>query len=167
MGQQVQAEVDLIRREQIEEALHRIAHLFTVQRGEHQMAGFRSLERRERRVEVTNFADKNHVRGLTHGTAQTTAEGIGVATYFALGEQTLVIVEDVFDGVLNGDDVPPERLVQPLQECGQRGRFTGACGPGDQDNAIRLGHPLGQQMIGGAEGLELRNLGADAAHHRA
>jgi hypothetical protein len=121
------------------------------------------LEGGEGGVVVANFSDEDDIGGLAHGATEAASEGGGITTDFALGEEAVLVGEDVFDGVFDGDDVAGGVFVQPLEERGESGGFAGAGGAGDEDDAVGFESPAGEEPIGGAEVYERRDVSADAA----
>ena len=57
----------LVRRKRVHDAVHRARRARRVQRGEHQVAGFRRRDRRLHRLQVAHFAHEDHVRVLAQG----------------------------------------------------------------------------------------------------
>ena len=58
--------------------------------------------------------------------------------HFALGDVATLRLEDVFDRILQRDDVLAPLQVHLLDERGQRGRFSAADRTGDEDQAILI-----------------------------
>jgi hypothetical protein len=65
-----------------------------------------------------------------------------------LREVALVVVKEILDGVLDGDDVLGVTLVDPLQAGGEGGRLAGAGWPGDEDESSAALEP-GLEEFGG------------------
>ena len=131
--------------------------------GEDEVAGLGGLKGGESGVVVANFTDEDDIGGLAHGAAEAASEGGGITTDFTLGEEAVLVGEDVFDGVFDGDDVAGGVFVQPLEEGGEGGGFAGAGGAGDEDDAVGFECPTSEEPIGGAEVDEGWDVGADAA----
>jgi hypothetical protein len=94
---------------------------------------------------------------------QTFLEGERVQADFALFDDGLVVLENVFDGVFEGDDVFAAVGVDVFDHGGEGGGFAAAGRAGEQDNAARAFGDLpqlGQQ----AQFLEGGNLGFDIPH---
>ena len=105
-----------------------------MQRGKHQVAGQRRLDRDLRRLAVADLADHDHVRvGANHG-AQAGREGqsdLGRDLHLRQARHF------VLDRVLDGDDVLVGG-VQQLERRIQRGRLAGARRAGHQHRAVGL-----------------------------
>jgi hypothetical protein len=76
-----------------------------VHRAEHQVAGLGGLQGGGEGFRVTHFADQHHVGVLTHEELQCIGEVVHVDPDLPLVDQALVILEEIFDGVFDGDDV--------------------------------------------------------------
>jgi hypothetical protein len=117
-------------------------------------------------VAVAHFADHDDVGVLAQDVLETFLEGKGVQADFALFDDGLVVFEDVFDGVFEGDDVLAAVGVDVFDHGGEGGGFAAAGGAGEQDDAARAFGDLpqlGQQ----AQFLEGGHLGFDVAHGQA
>ena len=60
----------LIRRKDIDDAIDRLRCVERVQRGQHEMSGFRSGQRDADGFEVAQFRNHDHIRVLAHRLAQ-------------------------------------------------------------------------------------------------
>jgi hypothetical protein len=85
----------------------------------------------------------------------------------ALLDDALVALEDVFDGVLERDDVLAVALVHRLDHGGERGGLARAGVAGDEHEAAgevgEAGDDLGEAQLG----REGRDLGLDHSHRHA
>ena len=84
---------------------------------------------------VAHFTDHDDVGILAQHVFQRVVEGEGVQADFALFDDALVVFEDVFDGVLQGDDVFFEVGVDVLDHGGQRRGLAATGGAGHQHDA--------------------------------
>ena len=93
-------------------------------------------------------------------------EGERVQPDFALLDDALVVLEHVFDGVFQGDDVLFEVGVDVLDHRGERGGFAATGRTGQQhDAAGRFGDLL--DLLQQAQFLEAGHDGLDVAHGQA
>ena len=69
------------------------------------MAGLRDAQRRFDRFQVAHFADQHDVGIFTERGAQRVRETVGVAVNLALVDQAALVLMDVFDRILDGEDV--------------------------------------------------------------
>ena len=90
----------------------------------------------------------------------------GVQADLALLDDALVVLEDVFDGVFERDDVLFEVGVDVFDHRGEGGGFAGARGAGHQHNAAgdlaMFSHLVQQPQF-----VEARHVGFDVAHRQA
>ena len=95
----------LVRREHRDDAVDGLRRVEGVQRREHQVAGLGGVHRGFDRFHVAHFADQDDVRVLAQGAAQRVGERSRVDADLALVDDALVVAVQVFDRVLDGDDV--------------------------------------------------------------
>ena len=98
--------------------------LFGVQRGQAQVAGFGEGDRRLHRLGVADLADQDHVRRLAHRVLQRVVEGVRVQADLALVDDRLLVPVQVFDRVLDGEDVARCGGVAVVDHRGQRRRLA-------------------------------------------
>ena len=114
-----------------------------MQRGQHQVARLRGLDRDFRRFEVADFADHDHVGVLAQEAAQGRGEGHALLDVHL----HLVDARDAdFDRVLGGGDVALLG-VEDVQAGVQRHRLARAGGAGDQDHAVGLGEGVEVELL--------------------
>ena len=147
--------------------LDRFRSTARVEGGKDQVAGLRGLEGGGGREGVTDLAQQDDIRGLAEGPAKAFGEGRGVGTDFPLGEVGKAVREEVFDGILDGDDVKGKVLVQPFEAGGHGGGFSGTGGPGHEDEAGGPLEPFLQEFHGESEPLHRGDAGFDAAENGA
>ncbi len=94
------------------------------------------------RLEVAQLADQDDVRVFAERGAQRFGEALRVAVHFALVHQTALVLVDVLDRILDGQDVLVALVVDLVEHRGQRRRLAAAGRPGDQHEPAR---PLGQR----------------------
>ena len=81
-----------------------------VQRGEHEVAGLGERQRDRDAVEVAHLAEQDDVGVLTQGAAQTVGEVCDVGADLALVDHRHLVVVEVLDRILDGEDVARPRL---------------------------------------------------------
>ena len=113
-------------------------------------------------LQVAHFADHDDIGIFAQRAAQGRAERLRVRVHFALGDVATLRLEDVFDRILQRDDVLVALDVHLLDERGQRGRFAAADRAGDEDEpVVKTGEHL--EALGQAEFVHRAHLGADDA----
>src|SRR5262245_10734002 len=111
-------------REKIQIALHRVCNLFRMQGRYDEMSGFRSLQRRQRRLVIPDLTDKNDIGSLTKRSPQPERKSAGVASDLSLSEMTAFAGEVILDGILDRHYVSNKVFVHPLKERRDRGGFS-------------------------------------------
>src|SRR5262249_36960751 len=113
-----------------------------------------------------HFADEDYVRVLTQGSAQRGGKRRGIYFDFALIDETFLIAMQIFDRVLDGDDVLGAQGVDAVNHGGERGGLTGAGGAGGENQPALLFANLGEDA-GQFEFFNRANLSGDDAQHHA
>src|ERR1700730_1268101 len=125
-----------------------------VQRREHQVAGEARLYRDLRGLEVTDFADHDHIRILAQDGAQAAGEShLDLGVHLGLADA----VDVVLDRILDRHDVA-RVVVEALESCVERGGLARAGGSGDQQDAVWFVDQLIDELLGArvhAEGVEV------------
>ena len=140
--------------EEVAEALDGFDDAGAVEGGEDEVPGFGCAEGELGGFFVANFSDHDHVGVLTEGRAEGSGEAVGVRVEFALGKVGVLVLEDVFDGVLEGDDVSVEGLIEVIEGGGEGGGFSRSGGTGDEDESGAAFGPTAEEVDGEAEGVE-------------
>ena len=141
-------------------------HVGRVERGDDEVPRLRRLEADVRRLAVAELADHDDVRVLAERRAERVGVARGVRPDLALDDEALAAREDELDRVLDRDDVQPLLLDDVVDERGDR---RGLAVPGRARHAdepaagVRDGADHGRQV----QGVEVRDLERDGAHHRA
>ena len=78
------------------------------------MTRFGRVQRGRNRFQVSHFADQNHVRILTEGSAQRRTKSRRIYANFALVNVPFLIAVQKFDRIFNRDDVFRARRVHPI-----------------------------------------------------
>ena len=129
------------------------------------MAGFRGGQADLHGLPVAHLADQDDLGRLTQGGPHADGEGAEIVTHFPLIEGGLFLLVDIFDRVLQGDDVHRPLLVDPVQEGGKRGGLTGTGGAGKENKAIQFaGHFV--EGLGKLHPLDGRDLGLQFSQNR-
>ena len=129
------------------------------------MARQRVRDRRRHRLAVADLADQDAVRRLAQRVLQRGVQRGGVAADLALVDQRALVGEQVFDRILDREDVTGHRLVAVLQHRRERGALAGAGGADHQDQAPLLGDQLAQDG-GQGQAVQRRDDVRDVAEHR-
>ncbi len=131
----------LVRREDVDDAVDGRRRRVGVQRRKRQVARFRNPQRRLDRLQIAHFADQDDVRILTQRRPQRVGEVLGVAVDLALVHQATLVLVQVLDRVLDGEDVGLALDVDLVDHRGQGRRLAAAGGAGHEHQTAR---PLGQ-----------------------
>ncbi len=113
-------------REDADDALDRFRSVNGVQRGIHQVAGFRGFQRHFDGFLVAHFADQDQFRRLAQSGAQGQRETGRVGVKFALVNGGAFVRVQKFDGVFDRDDVAGLFFVDLVDERRERGGFSAA-----------------------------------------
>ena len=133
-----------------------------MERAKDEMAGLRGGDGERDSLEVAHFAHHDDVGIFPQRTAQSGGERFRVGVHFALGDVATLRLEDVFDRVLESDDVLAPLDVYLLDERGQSGRFAAADRAGDEDESVMEAREQ-LEALGQAEFIHRPHPGADDA----
>ncbi len=153
-------------REEVDDPLQRLVGVVRVQGRQAQVAGLGEGHGVVHGLPRAHLADHDHVRRLAQGVLQRHLEGVGVQPHLALGDDAALVLVDVLDRVLDGDDVPGGVLVAVADHRRQRGGLAGA-GGADEDHQAALGQ---RQLLEDFRELQLfqgRDVGLDPAQYHA
>ena len=114
----------LIRREEIDDALHGLLRIDGVQGREHQMAGLGRVDGGAHRLDIAHFTDEDDVGRFTHGVSQRRFEVAGVDADLALVDHAAIVNVAVFNRILDGDDVPRRGVIHVFDHRRERRRFS-------------------------------------------
>ena len=115
---------------------------------EHEVTGLGERQRDRDRVEVAHFAEQDDVGVFTQGAAQTVGEAAHVGADLALVDHRHLVVVQVLDGVLDGEDVHRLGLVDAVDHRRQRRALARAGRAHDEHETVR---PV-QQIVWHAAG---------------
>ncbi len=110
----------LMRREGVDDTRDRLCRRVGVQRCHRQVAGLGELERGFHGLEVAHFTDQHDVRVFTQGGAQRHRERLRVGVQLALIDETGLVVVQIFDRVLDRQDVRGLGNIDPIDHRRQR-----------------------------------------------
>ena len=100
---------------------------------------------------------------MAEGATEAFGKGGGIGSYFSLGKAAEVFLKEIFDRILNRDDVAGGSLIEPFESSGQRGGFSGPSGSSYENEPRWAREPLLQKFCGEAELFHGGNLGLDVA----
>ena len=126
------------RREDVDDAVHGLRRVLGVQRGEDEVAGLGRGQGRADRLHVAHLADEDHVGVLAQRGLQAEREGRRVRPQLALVDDALLVVVQELDRVLDREDVLVARLVDLVDDRGERRRLARARRARDEHDAARL-----------------------------
>ena len=106
-----------------------------MERREHQVAGLGRGQRDLDRLAIAHLADEDHLRRLAQRGAQRQREARRVGVQLALVNRALLVRVQELDRILDGEDVLGARLVDQIDDGGERGRLARAGRAGDQHDA--------------------------------
>ena len=127
----------LVQREEVDDAVDGLGGVDGVECAQDEVARLSCRERGAHRLRVAHLADEDHVGVLTQHVLQGRHVGVGVQAYLALVDHRLVVAVQDLDGVLDGDDVTAQVMVDVVDHRGQGRRLATARGPSHQDHAAR------------------------------
>ncbi len=107
--------------EKIAESLDGFNDAGTVESTDDEVSGFGGAEGEFGRFFVTDFTDHDHVGILPKGGTESGGKFIGVRIQFTLREERVLVLEAVFDGVLEGHDVALAGLIEFIESGGESG----------------------------------------------
>ena len=109
---------------------------------ERQVARLGDAQRRLDRLEVAHLADEDDVGIFAQRRAQRGGEALRVAVDLALVDEAALVLVDVLDRILDGEDVLAPLGVDLVDHRGQRRRLAAAGRTGDEHEAAR---PIGER----------------------
>ena len=133
-------------REHVDDAIHGLGRVVRVEGGEHQVAGLGHGERDLDGFEVAHLADEEDVGVLAEGGAQGPFERGCVGADRPLVDHRPLVVVEVLDRVLDGQDVELAMLVDVVDDRGQCGGLARPGRPGHEHEAAgKAGEPFGDR----------------------
>ena len=170
MRRQLEPDLALVvRGEDRDDAVDALGGVQRVQGAEDEVARLGGQQGRIDGVQVAHLAHQDDVGVLAEAGAQAPREGRDVHPDLPLADGALLVLVEVLDGVLDGDDVLPAVGVDVVEHGGQRGRLAAPGRPGDEDEAALvegdLFQDLGQEEL--ADRLDLERDDAEGDGQRA
>ena len=107
-------------RDDVDDAVDRLRRGVRVQGSDHQYARLRRLDSEPDRLQIAHLADDEHVGRFSQGAAQRGREGLRVLADLPLSDHRAHVVVQVFERVLDADDVLLRSLVDLVDHRGQR-----------------------------------------------
>ena len=130
--------------EDVDDAVDGLGRVVGVQGREDQVTRLGQRQRQLDGLEVAHLTHEEDVGVLPQGRAQRTLEGGAVGPHLSLGHGREAVLVDVLDRVLDGEDVHRPRLVDAVDDGGQRGRLPRSGRTGQEHQAAgEPGQPLG------------------------
>ena len=109
-----------------------------MERGKGKVARFSDGQRRFDGFQVPHFAHEHHIGVLPENIFQRILERLRIGIDLTLVHQAFLMRMQVFDRVLDRDDMFLPLVVDLVDHRGKRGRFTAARGAGDEDQSPRF-----------------------------
>ena len=156
----------LVGREGVNDSVDGAGGARGVQGAEHQVAGLCGADGGLDGLEVTHFADEDHVRVLSQRALQRLGERGDVDAQLALVDHRLLVVVVVLDRVLHRDDVAFPVVVDVVDHRRERRRLSRASGAGDDEETTRTADQVLADLRE-ADLLEGEQAVGDLAQHHA
>ena len=128
----------LIGRKDIEQTVEGARSVASMQRSQNKMSRLGGGDRERDRFQIAHLADHDYIRVFAQGSTQRRTERARVRVHFALGDVAILRLKNVFDRILERDDVFVTLDIHLLDQRRQRRRFSTADGAGDEDQSIMI-----------------------------
>jgi hypothetical protein len=142
----------------VDEAVDRLGGGVRMEGAEDEEAGLGGVEGHPHRLQVAQLADEDHVGVLAERGLQGGRERRRVGAELAVGHDRGLRDVDELHGILDRDDVERLRLVDPVDEGGERRRLSRAGRPRDEDEAPH-GPADGGDLLGSLRSSTVRTRG--------
>ena len=154
--------VALVTGELVDDSVHGGRGAAGVECSEDKVAGLGGFERDARGLEISELADEDDIGVFAERGAERGREALGVAADLTLVDEGSLVLVDVLDRVLNGDDVDGSLAIDEVDERREGGGLAASGGPGDEDEA---GAELAErsELLGESEVVVVGDGGGDAA----
>jgi hypothetical protein len=148
----------------VEQPVQRGRGVARVHRADDEVTRLGRADRHLDRFEVAQLADNDDVGILAQRALERGEKRPGVLADLALRNVAALRGLDDLDGILDRDDVVRARLVEEVDERGERGGLAGADGARDEDEPVVVGEQFLDRLdvLAEAELLERQDLGG---HH--
>jgi hypothetical protein len=120
----------------VDDAVDGLGRVVGVERAEDEHAHRGAGEGELDGLHLAHLAEEEDVGVVAHGALERGAEGLGVLADLAVDDGGLLAGVDEFDGVLDGDDMAGEVVVDVVDHRRERRGLAGAGGAGDDDEAL-------------------------------
>lgn len=80
-------------------------------------------------LEIPHFTEEDDIRGLTQRGTQSRLIPLGIVGDFPLADDAAVMGMEEFDRILQRDDMPLARVIDPVDHTGEGGGFAAARPP--------------------------------------
>ena len=97
------------------------------------MAGFRGGHRGFNRIEIPHLAEQDDIGSLPEGSHQSIYITVRIQSNLTLGDNGTVMPVQIFNRILQSNNVAVSRPVYFIDNTCQSGGFSAACGSGDKD----------------------------------
>ena len=152
-----------VRREEVDDAVECVIAVVGMQRAEAEVAGLGVGHGRLHGLLVTDFADQDAVGRLSHGVLQGIFPGEGIHADLALVDQRLLVLEQILDRVLDGENVSRTMGVAMIEHRCQGGRFPRS-GRADDEHQTTSFHDQVGQYRGQHQRIEWRDIAGDVTY---
>ncbi len=148
-----------------ERAVDRLAGIDGMQRRQDEVSGFRCGQADFHGLPVAHLADQNDFRRLAQGGPHAHCKVAEIAAEFSLVKCCLAMLVNKFDRIFQGHDVDCSLFVDPVEQRGQRCRFTGPGGAGKDDQTVEFPGHFGKSRRE-IHAFDARHLGLEPPEHR-
>ena len=125
-------------REDINDAVDRLGRRVRMERREGQMARLRDTKRGFDSLEVTHLTDEHDVGIFTQCGAKRVRETVGIRVNLPLVHQALLMIVEILNRILDGDDVLRPLFVDLVEHGRERRGLAAARRSSDEHEAARL-----------------------------
>ena len=150
--------------EAVDHAVDGIDSAFGMHGGDDGVAGLGGGDGGADGLGVPHFAQQDHIRRLPQAGPQGGEIILGIDGDLPLADDAALIFMEVFDGILQGDDVAIPGAVDLVDDAGLGSGLAAAGGASEQDHAVG---DIGQvhDLLGDVDLLPLGNVKGDYPHH--
>ena len=90
------------------------------------------------RLVITHFTKENHIRALAQGSTQGNQIIGSIRTDLALADDTAIMAVEIFQRILQSDDMAFPGMVDSVDQTGHGGGFTASGRTGNKDHATGI-----------------------------
>ena len=121
---------------EIEDAADSARRARSMYRAKHEVAGLGRVQARLEGHTIAHFAHQDHVRVLANHVLESRLPIAYVQADLALVDHRLLIGEQIFDRILDGNDVDPLALIDEIEHGGNGGALPAPGHAGQNDHAL-------------------------------